>query len=233
MGLLSLSPDLQRNAVAHGTASSSHVRPRFPQPALPASHHHRLAILPVASISSISSPPAWNGRQASLSSRHHYRLNTPRILRTSWSAKLRLLCRGLRANFGARPSTEAASSNPKTRQRRYEPSPPSRIYDTTWMNILTPAQSCSSSASCQQYVAFPTTGMSAPLKLLQVGTVRHVLAPRNCLGSARLDDSPEKPPSPRWTHSDISRTRPGAHSLISRPYHAESFHIRVGWRGHG
>lgn len=194
MGLLSLSPDLQRNAVAHGTARSSHVRPRFLQPAFPASHHYKLAILPVASISSTSSPPAWNGRQACLSSRHPYRLNTPRILRTSWSARLRLLCRGLWADSGARPSTEAASSNPETRQRHYEPSTPSRIYDTTWMNILTPACFCSSSASCQQSVAFLTTGMSAPLKLLQVGTVRHILTPRNCLGSTRLN-SPEQPPS--------------------------------------
>lgn len=232
MGLLLLSPDLQRDAVAHGTARSSHVRPRFLQPAIAASHHHKLPILPVASISSISSPPAWNGRQVCLSSRHNYRSNTPRILRISWSAKLRLLCRDLSANSGARPSTEAASSNPKTRQRHYGLSPPSRIYNTTWMNILTPAHFCSTSASCQQSVAFPTTGMSAPPE---------ASASRNCTPYSYPQELPwlcTTRFSREAAEHQGRRTRtslgPGQGLIIHfEAMPRRKFPHRVGWRGHG
>jgi hypothetical protein len=40
VGLLLLSPDLQRDAVAHGTSGSSHARPRFGQLLCSLTHHH-------------------------------------------------------------------------------------------------------------------------------------------------------------------------------------------------
>jgi hypothetical protein len=63
VGLLLLSPDLQRNAVAHGTARSSHLRPRFLQPAL---------LWQLQPHTTISSPPTWNGRHGCFTSNTQY-----------------------------------------------------------------------------------------------------------------------------------------------------------------
>lgn len=78
---------------------------RLLQPALAASHHHQLAILPVASI---SSPPTWNGRHgympslpsyttASSAVRDYVRVGPPRSVCSAMA---------LRAKFDARPSTQ-------------------------------------------------------------------------------------------------------------------------------
>lgn len=111
---------------------SSHVRPAFRQPALQPACHFGLCIrhttttypyLPshpsLPSHLSHRRPPGTDGTGVSPTA-YHSRFNTPRAVPRPLGPA------ACAQTLGARPSTEATDSNQKTRQRRYEPSPPSK-----------------------------------------------------------------------------------------------------------
>lgn len=164
VGLLSLSPDLHCNPLGHGAAGSSHVTTEgFPNLLCSLTHHHQLAILPVASI---SSPPVRNGWQGYF--------NSPRVC-TSWPCQgpSSLPLPAGKVWRSAVNTSKAASWNPKTRQRHGAAlTRPgfTALREHTKASLL---YFCSSPAVCRPSAAFPTQGSSALVKLLKVRIVRH------------------------------------------------------------
>lgn len=120
-------------------------------------HHHQLAILPVASI---SSPPTWNGRHGYLPGLHTAAASTARedSLARQGPSSLPLPAGWQTLALG--PSTQAASFEPKDASkghRRHSPVHDSLLGGTS----RNPAHVRSTPTLCQRPDASPTHGLSA------------------------------------------------------------------------
>lgn len=150
VGLLSLSPDLQCDAVAHRTPGSSHAATKV----CSLTHHHQLAIPLVASI---SSPPTWNGRHGCLPSIHTTATSTVRedSLARQGPSSLPWL---VGADFGARPVNTSSFFEPKDASkglRRHSP-----VHDSLTV-VLVQHQGGRTRTS-----SWPGKGLVHPLKVL-------------------------------------------------------------------